>query len=660
MAILLGSGALYGQQPDSVQHLGEVVVKAFGANQAAFQVPASVGVLSTSDVSRFSNTNILPALNLEPGVRMEERSPGSYRLSIRGSSVRSPFGVRNVKVYWNGLPLTDHGGNTYLNLLDFGAVDAVEIIKGPASSAYGAGNGGVVLLSTKPQKGLGASADALVGSYQQIRYRAAIFGGNEKCNGTLSFAKQESKGYRQHSAMARTMITATGNAVLSKYSTLSLHAFHTHLQYQTPGGLTQLQYDTLPSQARPASGIFKSAIEQEAAVYNVTTFGGLTLTNDWGDGWTDQVTVFASGTEFKNPAIRNYEHREERFAGLRTEAQYTRGVSKFTVGGELQKGFSKIEVHANNGGSKGAKTSGLEAPATLWFGFAQYDVNLANGIGLTAGLSFNQVRYKIEAGATEEQRKFAPVLAPRVAIMKKWSNLNVYGTVSRGYSPPTAGEIFPNALYNDSLDTELGFVYEVGLKGKWTQLEFNAAAYHMQISNALVTRRDANDAEYFVNAGGSNQLGVETFIKWRSKPHPKVRWDAFLSYTFNRYRYFDFIQNTTDFSGNALPGISPHVVGAGWNGFLANWYANATITFVDRQPLNDANEFFATHYFLGQLRSGYRATIKNTTLDFFAGIDNAFNQKYSLGNDINAAGNRYFNAAMPRNYYLGVTCKIQR
>ncbi|MEJ0103149.1 MAG: hypothetical protein WDO19_11585 [Bacteroidota bacterium] len=44
-------------------------------------------------------------MNNTPGVRMEERSPGSYRLNLRGSTLRSPFGVRNVKVYlgWNSI-----------------------------------------------------------------------------------------------------------------------------------------------------------------------------------------------------------------------------------------------------------------------------------------------------------------------------------------------------------------------------------------------------------------------------------------------------------------------------------------------------------------------------------------------------------------------------
>ncbi|MFX8039941.1 Plug domain-containing protein, partial [Acinetobacter baumannii] len=67
---------------------------------------------------------------------------------IRGSSLRSPFGVRNVKVYIDEMPLTDGGGNTYLNIVGLNWIDAAEIMKGPSSSIYGAGTGGVLLLKT--------------------------------------------------------------------------------------------------------------------------------------------------------------------------------------------------------------------------------------------------------------------------------------------------------------------------------------------------------------------------------------------------------------------------------------------------------------------------------------------------------------------------------
>ena len=47
-----------------------------------------------------------------------------------------------MKVYWNEIPLTDGGGNTYLNLVDLNELTGAEIIKGPAASTYGAGTGG--------------------------------------------------------------------------------------------------------------------------------------------------------------------------------------------------------------------------------------------------------------------------------------------------------------------------------------------------------------------------------------------------------------------------------------------------------------------------------------------------------------------------------------
>ena len=133
---------------DSAKILNEVVIQAYAYKRPAEEVPAAVAVVSQKDFERFSNSTLLPTANTIPGVRMEERSPGSYRFSIRGSLLRSPFGVRNVKVYWNGLPFTDGGGNTYLNLLDFSSIGSMEIIKGPGGSLYGAGTGGVILLQT--------------------------------------------------------------------------------------------------------------------------------------------------------------------------------------------------------------------------------------------------------------------------------------------------------------------------------------------------------------------------------------------------------------------------------------------------------------------------------------------------------------------------------
>src|SRR5687768_609466 len=155
---------------DSTRLLNEIVIEAYETNRQLNEVPASIGILQKTELERFNNTSVLPAVNIVPGVRMEERSPGSYRFSIRGSSLRSPFGVRNVKAYWNGLPFTDGGGNTYLNLLDFSSIGSLEIIKGPGGSLYGAGTGGVMLLKSPSPLENRVELSAIVGSYGLQRY----------------------------------------------------------------------------------------------------------------------------------------------------------------------------------------------------------------------------------------------------------------------------------------------------------------------------------------------------------------------------------------------------------------------------------------------------------------------------------------------------------
>src|SRR5687768_13055408 len=135
-----------GSSTDTIETLQTVVIKAYESNRRLIDIPAPVSRVSNAQLTRFNNTTILPAMNTIAGVRMEERSPGSYRLNIRGSSLRSPFGIRNVKVYWNEIPFTDPGGNTYVNQLGFQNIHSIEIIKGPAGSLYGAGTGGAVLL----------------------------------------------------------------------------------------------------------------------------------------------------------------------------------------------------------------------------------------------------------------------------------------------------------------------------------------------------------------------------------------------------------------------------------------------------------------------------------------------------------------------------------
>ena len=89
---LFFSFAALAQEPvviDSSKILEAVTVRAFEQNKQLKEVSAAVIAIDRGQLDRFSNTSLVPAFNSNPGVRMEERSPGSYRLNIRGSTLRS-------------------------------------------------------------------------------------------------------------------------------------------------------------------------------------------------------------------------------------------------------------------------------------------------------------------------------------------------------------------------------------------------------------------------------------------------------------------------------------------------------------------------------------------------------------------------------------------
>ena len=151
LVLLACAATAHAQTPNDTTRavaLPAAVVTGYGQQLPLGRTAAAVGVLDGRTLAQFSPTALTQAVNTLPGVRLEERATASYRLSIRGSTLRSPFGVRNVKVYYNDLPFTEAGGSTPLNLLDPALIGRVEVLKGPAGSVYGAGTGGVAHFET--------------------------------------------------------------------------------------------------------------------------------------------------------------------------------------------------------------------------------------------------------------------------------------------------------------------------------------------------------------------------------------------------------------------------------------------------------------------------------------------------------------------------------
>jgi iron complex outermembrane receptor protein len=174
-----------------------------------------------------------------------------------------------------------------------------------------------------------------------------------------------------------------------------------------------------------------------------------------------------------------------------------------------------------------------------------------------------------------------------------------------------------------------------------------------------VVRKDATNANYYVNAGDTKQKGIEaraSYMLFHSDSHFINNSRFQVNYTRYNFHYTDFKQGTSDFSGKQLPSVAPNTVAASWDIQLnTGIYLDLNYFYSDPIALNDANTFFATSYHLFGMRLGGKIIFcKKYGVNLFAGAENLFNTKYSLGNDINAAGDRYFNTAPGRNYFAGL------
>jgi iron complex outermembrane receptor protein len=657
--------------PDSLKILDEVVVRSFEQNRSLSSTVTNVRVITPGIADRGNKTSLVAGFNSIAGVRMEERSPGSYRINIRGSSLRSPFGIRNVKVYWNDIPVTDPGGNTYFNQFAWNNFSHIEVFKGPAGSLYGAGTGGLIIMNSLSSFQPGPSLEYVSGSYGTQSILAAFRYGKDENRSQLTYSHNGSNGYREQSQFRRDNFAWVTNLKVSDRQFFSASLLFTDLYYQTPGALTLEEFKANPKGARPASGPFPSATAAKAAIKQMNFLAGFSHTYKMTRDVVNQTTFYGSFAEVKNPAIRNYERRTEPSFGGRTTFSYEKkepGIDwQFVAGSEFQHGFYNTLVLQNAGGSPDSLEANDDVVFTATSIFVQGDIGLGGHTFINAGFSMNKTKVGFtrlsDYPIVTQSRNYRNEIAPRISAKKLFpGNTYMKATVSRGFSPPTVAELLPSSgVISTSLEAEYGWNYELtaGKLFVGKKLKLEATGFYFRINNALVQRRDSSGGDFFVNAGDVKQKGIEFTADYAGYSRGGFfdNYSINAAYAFNAFRYGRFVRGVNDdLSGNKIPSVPVHTFSLLADvQFRKGLYTNITWYSASEIFLNDANTATAEPYHLLGWRLGWKKTVgKKLRLNLYAGAENLFDEMYSLGNDINAAGGRYYNSAPGRNYYAGI------
>lgn len=337
------------------------------------------------------------------------------------------------------------------------------------------------------------------------------------------------------------------------------------------------------------------------------------------------------------------------------------------IGFEGQRLTTDAYNYDNYAGVKGDLQAYNDILNHQYFGFIRGRMVWAERLTVDAAVSLNYNGYHFRDN-TRVKNNFPAVWMPHLALSYQISNPVVLRfTLSKGYSTPTTAEVRPedNKVHKD-LFAEQGWNTEAGIRiNAWNgRFRADASCFHYLLKDGIISQTNEAGNTYFVNSGEIKQLGFEYNGSYLLLPYQsgrnffkEIKWSN--SYTYAHYKYDKYNTQQNDYSGNRVAGVPHHVLINSFEfQFPADLHLFLQHDYTTRIPLNDANTAYAKQYHLLSARlnveMGKRSIIPS---QLYVSFNNILNQKYSLGNDLNAFGKRYYNAAPGFNFQVGATWK---
>lgn len=652
-------------QRDSVssqQTLSSVTIQAYQLKLPWIEAPTASGIVDSTLLASGHQLSPSDALNTIAGVQFESRGvDGSRRISIRGSSLRSPFGVRNIKFYWNGIPITSPDGSTGLEILDTRIVNQIEIVKGPGAITYGSGMGGVILASTTFTDNR-IQIGSTIGSWGTIRHQAISEISRKKLGLKFGVIAGKTDGYREQEFNDKRQFFLLGKYRINKYHHLDWIANVYNGNWGLPGALDSAQQAENPQQA------VQFAKDNNTHVQRNRVRGGLSY-HFHKKKIEFQTSIYGNTTRKENPFGTSpffNGFKDESGFGLGGRSTYAwngrigKVVVKPIVGIEYQ--FDRNDLNESPIGNQSQPISAIRTTASSVIGF--FDLRTSyKGCLLTLGASYNRLTYhqksigdtSINQPEVDGERAFQPFFTPRISLLKTiTSSLSVFGIYSHGYNPPTVWDLeIENNILNQQLKPEIGTNYELGLKWSFRKkLRIQLNGFHLSTRNAIISQQLASLDFALSNSGVTQQNGFELSADFSTSFAKKWNWDAHLSYTFSDYKFSHYIDDGEDFSGKHFPGIPNHrmvvqtTIQSPIGIFLSLRGLYQGPTFI-----NSENTSEHPSYLLANAKLSYQKRIGPIGIEAFILCDNLLDSTYSSFIQLNGFGGRFYNPSPTRSYY---------
>ena len=665
--------------------LDTVSVTATRVARSTQETPGSVAVIDEARIEAEKMFNIKEAIRGIPGVLIDTKNGGyDVRLVIRGAGQKANYGVREIMVLRDGVPMTDPDSFSRFDYIDPQDIERIEITKGPGS-LYGAGAAGGTLhiISRSVFDTTGNRVKLGLGQFDG-RMAHVRLGGEVNANNALSltasYRSQENE-WRKWNEFDTTQVSLKHGLRLEHDGTLETELSFSRADMQLPASMNEKEFDAF--KASGEQGETSSPWQHNGRYSNILFFNSR-LERTWGDltfkprlyynRWDHYHPVTGSindnpGTDVLGGDLEFvHDHAlagpSTLVAGFSARLDDTDDARKYKYADVAYNPFSGriAETLSDRAGDLLQTQSTSNRVLGL---FLQETVHPSDGLSIDVGFRFDRSDLDIDTTQYGEYNwgrgdyvdfadpvgistdKRFNLFSPRVGLTYEFvAGWNAYALFAQSDQLPSDNEI----IENPRLDAAAATNFEVGLKGRGRDWSTDLALYRTVVKDEIVAILNGWVTE-FENAGETLKLGFEAAGELYLTDDLLLEAGyAYSDYTFEEFMEPVYGVGNVDRAGNQIPFIPKHQYSLALTydhptGFKARIAADGWGSYY----MDNANtEKYPGYDFLTNLMVGYETGPHSLILN----VENLFDKRYAVEVKKNTSGVKTYYAGAPRNAML--------
>lgn len=664
------------------------------------EVAGAIDVIDSERIDSEKMFNIKDAIEGSPGVLINSKNSAyDTRLIIRGAGQKANYGVREIMVIRDGVPMTDPDSFSRFDFIDTQDIERIEITKGPGS-LFGAGSaGGTIQIISKSVFDTDSNRLKVgAGEFGQQNLHGRLAGDindNNAASLTASYRKSDND-WRDWNEFESKQLAFKHGFLLENGGTLESELSYHEADVQLPGSMDDAEFERYLDSGEQKdtsstpwqhSGrystiwFFNSRYEQE--IENLTLKPRI-YANQWDHyhpvtgAINDNPGTTVLGTDLEIAHKHQLWGDSALVTGITARRDNTEDSRKYT--------YADVEtspppawnptgpetiLHTNSD-KAGELLEEEDASNTLYGFYLQETMRPSAKTTLDIGFRYDRNNFDIDntaygeySYATGTYTYFATpeytktdktfnLFSPKLGLTYEITQLiNLYGVIAQSGQVPSESEI----QSNPKLDAATARNLEIGLKGREQEWSFDLSIYRTTVSDEIVSVLDEDLTTEFQNAGGTLKKGVELSGRYDITKHFWLEG----SFAYSDYTFTDFdelvrtgrTQTAVDRSGNQLPYIPRQQYGLGLGyshplGIKAILRSNSWGSYY----VDNANtEKYDGYEFLTNLMLSYQTGSHSLSLN----VENLFDKHYATEVKKSTSGDRTYSAGSPRNAMLSYT-----